>query len=174
MQNAGYNTYYSGKLWNAHTVDNYNAPYAGGFNGSEFILDPTTYQYFNAKMSRNGGPPVSYKGQYSPDVTAAKAYGFLEEAMSHPEPWFLAIAPIAPHGNIVLGGDDGESMVTSDMPKYHERHAHLFKDYIIPRDADFNPVKVRPGIKITRAIFSSLANISYSKEVLHGSRTSLF
>ncbi|KIW00572.1 uncharacterized protein PV09_07926 [Verruconis gallopava] len=141
MQNAGYNTYYSGKLWNGHTVDNYNSPMAGGYNGSEFILDPTTYEYYNAKMSRNGAPPVSYKGQYSPDVTAEKAYGFLEEATSHPEPWFLTVAPIAPHGNIVLGGDDGEALVTTDAPKYAPRHAHLFKDYIIPRDANFNPEK---------------------------------
>jgi len=91
MQNAGYNTYYSGKIWNHHSIDNYNEPFVGGYNGSDFILDPYTYEYYNAHMSRNGGAPVSYKGQYSPDVTAEKAYGFLEEATQHPEPWFLTI-----------------------------------------------------------------------------------
>lgn len=136
MQNAGYNTYYSGKLWNAHSVDNYNAPSAGGYNGSDFILDPYTYEYYNAHMSRNGGKPVSYKGQYSPDITAEKAYGFLEEATQHPEPWFLTIAPIAPHSMVKLEPADEYN---ADLPQYAERHAHLFKGYKIPRDANFNP-----------------------------------
>ncbi|KAI4656857.1 uncharacterized protein J4E78_006748 [Alternaria triticimaculans] len=138
MQNAGYNTYYSGKLWNHHSVDNYNAPYAGGYNGSDFILDPYTYEYYNAHMSRNGGPPISYKGQYSPDVTAEKAYDFLEEATQHLEPWFLTIAPIAPHSNVKLVPAEEYS---ADLPQYAERHAHLFTEYKIPRDANFNPEK---------------------------------
>jgi arylsulfatase A-like enzyme len=35
MQQAGYNTYYTGKLFNSHSVNNYNAPFAAGYNGSE-------------------------------------------------------------------------------------------------------------------------------------------
>ncbi len=34
LQGAGYNTYYTGKLFNAHHVDNYNSPYVAGWNGS--------------------------------------------------------------------------------------------------------------------------------------------
>jgi len=136
MQNAGYNTYYSGKLYNAHTIDNYNSPHVNGFNGSDFILDPNTYEYYNAMMTRNGGEPVSYKGKYSPDVTFEKAYDFLDEATMHSDPWFLTVAPIAPHSNIKL-----RPPYEPDMPAYAERHAHLFKDYKIPRDANFNPDK---------------------------------
>lgn len=117
-------------------MENYNAPYAGGFNGSDFILDPYTYQYYNASMSRNGAAPVSYAGQYSPDITAGKAYGFMDEAMSHEDPWFLVHAPIAPHGDIKL-----EEEFIADMPAVAPRHAHLFKDYKIPRDENFNPEK---------------------------------
>lgn len=87
-------------------------------------------------MSRNGGEPVSYKGQYSPDVVAHKAYGFLDEASSHSEPFFLGIAPIAPHSHIAF------EPFEVDMPKYHPRHAHLFKDYKIPRTRNFNPKEV--------------------------------
>jgi N-acetylglucosamine-6-sulfatase len=138
MQNAGYNTYYTGKLWNHHSIDNYNEPFAGGFNGSDFLLDPYTYEYRNAYMSRNGGKPISYAGQYSPDVTAEKAYGFLEEATQHPEPWFLMVSPIAPHSTMKIVPVEEYN---ADMPEYAERHAHLFKDYKIPRDANFNPEK---------------------------------
>ena len=34
LQAAGYNTYYTGKLFNAHTVDNYDSPHVNGFTGS--------------------------------------------------------------------------------------------------------------------------------------------
>lgn len=34
LQQAGYSTYYTGKLFNAHTVWNYDSPHAGGWNGS--------------------------------------------------------------------------------------------------------------------------------------------
>jgi len=34
LQEAGYNTYYTGKLFNAHHVDNYDAPFPKGWNGS--------------------------------------------------------------------------------------------------------------------------------------------
>lgn len=136
MQNAGYNTYYAGKLWNGHQVDNYDAPHVKGFNGSDFLLDPYTYEYYNAHMTRNGAPPVSYPGQYSPDITAQKAYGFLEEAISHEKPWFVTVAPIAPHGNVHLVPIEE---LKQSAPKYADRHSHLFKEYIIPRDPHFNP-----------------------------------
>ena len=34
LQEAGYNVYYTGKLFNAHTVDNYHSPHVKGFTGS--------------------------------------------------------------------------------------------------------------------------------------------
>jgi N-acetylglucosamine-6-sulfatase len=140
LQNAGYNTYYVGKLFNAHDVDNYDSPYVNGFNGSDFLLDPYTYQYYNGHMTRNGESPVSYAGLYSPDVVAQKAYDLLDEAALHPEPFFLSVAPVAPHSNVKLAG--GIEMGTA---LYAERHAHLFKDYKIPRTANFNP-KVPSGV----------------------------
>ncbi|KAK4952434.1 hypothetical protein LTR10_009240 [Elasticomyces elasticus] len=134
LQQLGYNTYYTGKLFNAHSVDTYNAPFVNGFNGSDFLLDPYTYEYYRAHMTRNGAPPVSYEGQYSPDVIAEKAYGFLDEATTHGEPWFLGVAPIAPHSDVRF-----VKPAVFNMAKYAPRHAHLFKDYKIPRTADFNP-----------------------------------
>jgi len=34
LQAAGYNTYYTGKLFNTHNVDNYDKPFPNGFTGS--------------------------------------------------------------------------------------------------------------------------------------------
>lgn len=134
MQKSGYNTYYVGKLFNAHTVDNYNNPPVSGYTGSDFLLDPFTYQYLNVSMTRNGAPPVNYLNQYSPDLTAKKAYGFLEDALEDEKPFFLTIAPVAPHADVEL-----YPTMKAGPPKYADRHAHLFKDFKIPRSKNFNP-----------------------------------
>ncbi|KAH8884096.1 Arylsulphatase [Thozetella sp. PMI_491] len=130
LQSAGYNTYYIGKLFNSHTTDNYNAPYANGWTGSEFLLDPYTYQYWSPGFVRNRGTPVIYNGSYSTDLVFEKSFAFLDDAVSAGSPFFLTIAPIAPHAN---GGPEGT------MPIPAPRHLGLFNNSVVPRNANFNP-----------------------------------
>lgn len=85
-------------------------------------------------MTHNGEPPVSFEGKYSPDVMAEQALGFIDHAASQREPFFIAVAPIAPHSNMRL-----REPRRFARPEYAERHAHLFKDYKIPRNENFNP-----------------------------------
>jgi hypothetical protein len=136
MQEAGYNTYYVGKLYNFHSVDNFDAPHARGFNGSDFLLDPYTYQYYNAKMTHNGEEPVSYAGQYSTDVVSQKANAWLDEALTKDNPFFLTVAPIAPHSNWVIEPENDLSYLLE--PLGADRHKHLFENYTIPRDESYN------------------------------------
>ncbi|KIW21655.1 hypothetical protein PV08_02235 [Exophiala spinifera] len=146
LQEAGYNTYYTGKLFNSHTVSNYDSPFPAGFTGSDFLLDPHTYEYLNATTQRDRDPPVSHEGEYSTDVIANKAYGFLDDAAASDKPFFLAIAPIAPHSNLIMiDSSAGEhitehSFITSP-PIPADRHKHLFNDTVIPRTPNFNPDK---------------------------------
>jgi arylsulfatase A-like enzyme len=142
LQETGYNTYYTGKLFNAHTVDNYNSPYVTGFNGSDFLLDPYTYSYLNSTYQRNHDPPVSYEGHNTADVIAEKAFGFLDDAIAEQHPFFLAIAPITPHSNL----DPGSAKMTAPIPT--ERHKHLFKDVKVPRTKHFNPDAVCPCLSV--------------------------
>lgn len=136
MQEAGYASYYVGKLWNAHTPDNYNKPYAKGFNGSEFLLDPFAYRYWFPKLTRNGNPPVDYSGNYSTDLLTQKALGFLDDALETPDqPWMLTVAPNAPHSN---GSNTADGVHWFGDPEYPDHYADLFKDYKIPRDKSFN------------------------------------
>ncbi|CAK3963480.1 related to ARS-1 arylsulfatase [Lecanosticta acicola] len=143
MQSLGYATYYVGKLFNAQTIDNYASPPAAGWTGSEFLLDPYTYRYLNATLTRNGGPPVSYEGQYSTDLIAYKSFGFLEDALKQSQPFFLTIAPTAPHSNVQIGGNiDGnftEHTNVQTPPISAKRHEHLFRDITVPRTPSFNP-----------------------------------
>ena len=153
LQSAGYDTYYTGKLFNAHTVDNYDKPFVNGFNGSDFLLDPYTYQYLNSAYQRNHDPPVSYKGRHTTDVISEKALGFLDDALSGDRPFFLAIAPVAPHSNVGVPDnssfeDLGKLFMSSPIPL--ERHKHLFENVTVPRTENFNPDSVRlPGCTIT-------------------------
>jgi hypothetical protein len=151
VQDAGYNTYYTGKLFNAHTVDNYNSPFPAGFTGSvrispplnlialndylqDFLLDPYTYQYYNSTFQRNKEPPILHPGEYQTDLIAEKAYGFLHDAIKAKKPFFLAVAPTAPHANVKDG------VFTEPLPA--KRHEHLFPHEKVPRTESFNPEKV--------------------------------
>lgn len=147
LQEAGYNTYYTGKLFNAHTVSNYDSPFPSGFNGSDFLLDPFTYEYLNASFQRNQDAPVSHEGEYSTDVLARKAYGFLEDAIAAERPFFLTIAPIAPHSNVVFSEDwfskdESVHKIKTTPPVPAKRHEHLFRDAVVPRTPNFNPDEV--------------------------------
>ena len=126
LQDAGYSTYYTGKLFNHHTVENWNLPHPSGWTSSDFLLDPFTYAYLNATFQRNGHPPVSHEGEYSTDVLAKKAYGLFDGGVKSEKPFFLALAPVAPHSNLdpFFLGIPGKVRITAPIPA--ERHKHLF------------------------------------------------
>ncbi|QSZ31021.1 hypothetical protein DSL72_000582 [Monilinia vaccinii-corymbosi] len=140
LQDAGYSTFYTGKLFNHHTVINWNSPHPAGWT-SDFLLDPFTYQYYNSTFQRNEHPPISHEGEYSTDVLAQKAYGLLDEGVQSGKPFFLVAAPIAPHSNVdPTAFKHGEgTLMTAPLPA--ERHKHLFPGAKVPRNANFNPDK---------------------------------
>ncbi|EEY16605.1 arylsulfatase [Verticillium alfalfae VaMs.102] len=173
LQSAGYTTYYTGKMFNAHTIWNYDSPHLNGWNGSDFLLDPNTYAYWNATFQRNKDAPVNHLGQYSTDLVAQKAYGFLDDAVAAGEPFFLGIAPIAPHSNVnastlnpVKGPDedvpvsDGEFRV--NFPQPAKRHEHLFPDAKVPRTENFNPDKPSGADWVRRQPKLSDENVAYN------------
>ncbi|KAJ9272647.1 hypothetical protein DTO212C5_1374 [Paecilomyces variotii] len=157
LQEAGYDTYYTGKLFNAHTIDNYNAPHVAGFNGSDFLLDPYTYSYLNSTYQRNHDPPVSYEGRHTADVIEEKALGFLDDAISGDRPFFVAIAPVTPHSNI-----DQEGTVKMTAPIPAERHKHLFKNVKVPRTEHFNPDTPSGVNWISRLPKQNQSNVDYN------------
>ncbi|KAL3427443.1 Arylsulfatase 3 [Phlyctema vagabunda] len=150
LQEAGYNTFYTGKLFNAHTVANWNSPHPAGWTSSDFLLDPFTYEYLNATFQKDNQPPRSYEGQYSTDVLAEKGFELLDQAVAEEKPFFLTLAPIGPHSNVaanIFAGRTGP-FTDEEIRKVHmtapipaERHKHLFPDVKVPRTANFNPDK---------------------------------
>lgn len=153
LQAAGYKTYYVGKLMNYQTALNYNQPPAAGWTSSDFLVDPYTYQYLNGWWTRDGGPLVNHTGQYTTDVLAHKSYAYLEEAHSTGDPFFLAIAPVAPHSQVISSvasynssdplSNPASLNQTIGPPIPAEKYKNYFKDAIVPRTPDFNPDVVR-------------------------------
>ncbi|MCJ1330868.1 hypothetical protein MMC10_007555 [Thelotrema lepadinum] len=143
LQSAGYLTYYVGKLFNSHTLDNYNNPFSSSWTGSDFLLDPYNYSYLNSTYQRNQDPPKSYEGHYSVDVLADIVWGFLDDAVAAAQPFFLAAASVAPHSNIdAIPSNSKDTLNGSQLttpPIAAKRHKHLFPDAKVPRHANFNP-----------------------------------
>ncbi|KAI8932845.1 hypothetical protein NX059_010328 [Plenodomus lindquistii] len=136
LQEAGYNTYYTGKMMNGHSITTYNNPRMAGWNGSDFLLDPGTYIFYNATMSRNHEPFRNLPGQYSTDLIASAALGFLDDAIAAKNrPFFLGVAPIAPHSETITGNGP----IRFNPPVPAKRHAHLFPNVTVPRTPGFNP-----------------------------------
>ncbi|TFB07078.1 hypothetical protein CCMA1212_000382 [Trichoderma ghanense] len=135
LQQSGYNTYYVGKLFNSHTIHNYDSPPVSGYTQSNFFLDPFTYQYYNVSTTRNGAPPTNPVGKYSTDIVAESAQEFLQHALQdETSPFFITLAPIAPHALVGEG-----SVGAFDPPQVAQRHQGLFPEYKIPRTPNFNP-----------------------------------
>lgn len=143
LQEAGYNTYYTGKLFNAHTVNNYDKPHVSGFNSSDFLLDPFTYDYYNSTYQRDYDAPVSYEGRHTTEVITEKALGLLDDALEGDRPFFLGVSPTAPHSNVngSASRDRGKMAMTEPIPQ--EKHKDLFSDAKVPRSESFNPEEVR-------------------------------
>ncbi|KAG7407117.1 Arylsulfatase [Fusarium oxysporum f. sp. rapae] len=140
LKEAGYNTYYTGKLFNAHTVNNYNSPYPAGWTGTNFLLDPGTYDYLNPIYQHNQEPPVQHKGVHTSDLISKYAHELLKEAIDSENPFFVTIAPVAPHSNVNLRrqpGNPSAPLMTIPIPL--ERHSHLFDGVKVPRTGNFNP-----------------------------------
>jgi N-acetylglucosamine-6-sulfatase len=102
-------------------------------------------------MSRNHEPYRNLPGQYSTDLVAAAALGFLEDAIKDSSrPFYLGVAPIAPHSETITNPRPARF----NPPVPAKRHEHLFQNVTIPRKPNFNPDKVR--------IFSLLSSVKYS------------
>ncbi|KAB2568817.1 Arylsulfatase [Lasiodiplodia theobromae] len=139
LQNAGYNTYYVGKMMNGLSVQNYDSPYPAGWNGTDFLVSPNLYQYYNASFQRNHDPPVYHPGEYSGDLVTRKALDYLDEAadaaINGGRPFFMVVSPIGPHSSAIILPD----RPIFSLPEAAPRHRSLFANASVPRTPNFNP-----------------------------------
>ena len=134
LQNAGYNTFYTGKLMNGHAEETYNKPYAKGWNSTNFFLDPNTYIYYNVTTQQDQDPPKHRPGEYSTDIAARTTLKWLDEAAWQESPFFIGVAPISPHAEVIR---DPEMAFYPPVPAH--RHKNMFSGLKVPRTPNFNP-----------------------------------
>ncbi|TQV91343.1 arylsulfatase [Cordyceps javanica] len=149
LQSAGYNTYYTGKLMNGLGVETYQNPSPRGWTRSDFLLDPNTYVYNNAYFTLDNKKWQAFPGEYSTDLISRRSLEFLREGITAGQPFFLGVAPIAPHSEVTD---------TFREPVPASRHQDLFPNARVPRNKNFNPEK--PG---TASYFKNLPRLNDSQ-----------
>ncbi|KAJ3043617.1 hypothetical protein HDV00_004718 [Rhizophlyctis rosea] len=139
LKGAGYNTYYVGKFLNGFGLPNLDKQ-PGGWNVFDALVNPWIYDFYHPVFSRNGGEAKHYKGVHQVDVIAGKALNIIEEATQADEPFFLYLAPSAPHTTVAFGEDETDVHMTPAEPA--KRHKDLFPNAIVPRTPNYNTANV--------------------------------
>lgn len=132
---AGYQTEYIGKFLNGYSMATYD-PAPEGWDHTDILVNPYTYNYNNVVMSMNGQRPIFYDGFHQTDIMRAKALDRLQYLVSQPKPFYIQIAPTAPHVDV-------------EPPVPCVRHMWSFNNVTAPRTPNFNPSddfqKQKPG-----------------------------
>ncbi|WVQ74652.1 hypothetical protein IAR50_004254 [Cryptococcus sp. DSM 104548] len=142
VQAAGYNTFYTGKFMNDHTDKNCESLPVSGFNSSDILVDPYTYDYWTPAFSRDNGPAKVHEGEYSTSLVHEKALAYIEDGLKDERPFFLTIAPVACHSWISHTSKldlDNEGRLVAHVPAAHPRHATAFPVETIERRENWNP-----------------------------------
>jgi len=137
MQSAGYYTAHLGKYLNFYGVT--SPPVVPpGWSRWFGLVDPSTYRMYDYTVN-DDGTLVTYghePSEYQTDVLAAKAEEVLRERAGTDQPFFLTVAPLAPH---LEGGDgSGAGAILRPAP----RHQGRFPRAKLPGKASFNEVDV--------------------------------
>ncbi|MGH9323415.1 MAG: sulfatase family protein [Vicinamibacteria bacterium] len=105
LQDGGYHTGHVGKYLNGYRDASYVPP---GWDRWQALVDPSTYCMYGYTIS-DDGVPITYgtsPGDYQTDVLAARSEDFVRawRERSDPRPFYLSIAPLAPHVEVCRSG----------------------------------------------------------------------
>ena len=146
MSRAGYETIHVGKYLNEYGErDPYEVP--KGWSQWWGGVDPSTYGYFNYTLNHNG--KLRHFGtdpeDYSTDVQADIATREIRRAVDGDKPFYLNIAPTAPHTVAVESSARREGTPAVPAPRY----ADVFADAALPRYPNFNEADIsdKPAVE---------------------------
>lgn len=164
LQAAGYKTMLVGKYLNDYPGKlplTYVPPGWNEWHGK--LPSPV---YFNYKLNQNGRV-VSYGAKpedYLTDIQAKIALDFVERTVPSGQPFFMYLAPIAPHNEVVNAG--------SVPPIAAPRHENEFSGVAAPRGPSFNeeivndkPIWLRDAFHLLDAADIGVINAYYRKRL---------
>lgn len=136
LSRAGYATAHIGKYLNGYgRRDPHRVPPGWGeWYGS---VDPSSYRMWGYTLNENGALRTygrrggSHPANYQTDVYAAKAADYIDRHASDRRPFFLSVAPLAPHTEL------GVPKRPRD-PRPAPRHAGTFRQAPLPRPPGFD------------------------------------
>jgi N-acetylglucosamine-6-sulfatase len=125
LQRAGYETIHVGKYLNGYGTA--GDPIPPGWTEWHASIDPTTYHYYGYTLL-DGTKKKTYgtkASDYQPDVVSALATSVIKRYAPKPKPFFLNVAYLAPHVQ-VLGNNEDTSVIASAVaaPRYDQRYSH--------------------------------------------------
>ena len=135
LQRAGYRTIHIGKFLN-ETGERDPTEVPKGWDDWHGGVDPSTYDYYGYTLNHNGVPQTYGRESkdYSTDVYAGIAEQAIADSRKKGKPFFLNIAPLAPHTVAVNSGARVEGTPAVPAP----RHASRFAQVPMPRYPNFN------------------------------------
>lgn len=134
LREAGYETAHVGKYLNLYEGPEVPPGWTHWFG----LSDPSTYLMYGYTVI-DGGTPVRYgdsEEDYQTDVLAAKAEALIHEMAGSGQPFFLSVAPVAPH----LERSDEAGQGTPPRPA--PRHQGRFANEPLPAGASFDEAEV--------------------------------
>lgn len=135
LQEAGYQTAHVGKYLNGYTGPKFPRGWSRWFG----LSDPSTYLMYGYTVVVNG-KKVRYgqsQADYQTDVLAARAEAILRDFARRNRPFFLSVAPLAPHT------ERSDEAGKGTPPRPAPRHLGRFADEPMPEKASFDEADVR-------------------------------
>jgi len=138
LEDAGYRTGYVGKYLNGYgwrALGNDATEVPPGWSYWAALTNHTEYQMYDYAINENGDLKTygSDPADYQTDVAARKAQAFIRASTKDRKPFFLTIAPVAPH---VERGHEGEKLARNPRPA--PRDEGRFGDQPLPRGPAFD------------------------------------
>jgi N-acetylglucosamine-6-sulfatase len=150
LKRAGYRTIHIGKYLNEYgTRDPHEVP--AGWDHWWGGVDPSTYSYYDFTLNHNGKLRTfgHRRRDYSTDVYSRIARREIRKASRSHQPFFLNLAPNAPHTVAVETEAKQEGLPAVPAPRDATLAAHL----AMPRYPDFNEADMSDKTAILQFLF---------------------
>jgi N-acetylglucosamine-6-sulfatase len=125
LRRAGYRTIHIGKFLN-ETGEQNPTEVPNGWDDWHGGVDPSTYDYYGYTLNHNGVLQTYGREakDYSTDVFAGLAERAISDAKKSKKPFFLNIAPLAPHTVAVKSSARMEGTPALPAPRHASRYAN--------------------------------------------------
>jgi N-acetylglucosamine-6-sulfatase len=172
LRRSGYYTGHVGKFLNGYgrgTLPGNDTEVPAGWDEWYGSLDDPdayaggTYTMYGYTLNENGQvvhygstPDQEVPGTYQTDVYSVKAEDFIRRRAPTAKPFYLSVAPLAPHGE---AGANGTFTTAANNPRAAPRHEGVLGSEPLPQPPNFNEADVsdKPAEVRTRPLLGNVA-----------------